>query len=202
MASPVLRFEFSPSPAAIRRASRAVAHKMRPAFIDDLVRAGYADDLASMIRSRTQTRGFGTKGTFKEYAPFTKLVRRLIYGVGEAVDLTVSGRMLNAMKGRRARDGVEVYFEGMHHSGVSNEVLAHWHEHGTAARGKVFLSKKGGTWRLVGIPGERVQPGIPARPFFGLTRGESVMATSVAATLFQSLTLPRLVREWEDSRWI
>lgn len=186
---PDVAFEWRPSPVQLQAVFDRVGDALQATFMADLARAGYGDDVNELMRERTRQGTDSSGQRFTPYAPLTVAIRRQIYGLGSSVDLTVSGRLLESLEARLTNVGLQLFFKGTHHGGVSNAQLAEWQIKGTSARGVVVLSGD----RLIGIPGMRVEPGIPARNFVGLRPSDEVLATAVAQRVFDRITVPRLV---------
>lgn len=182
---PTVEFEWSPTPIEVAATFDRIGRTLQTSFIDDLVRAGYPDDLAELIRNRTKAGVSSKGGKFKPYAPLTIAIRAFS-GLGGNVDLSFSGSMLESITGRRkGRFAIELFLQG-----ARNERIGTFQQFGTSARGKIILTATG---QIIGFPGERVEPGIPARPFMGLRPSDEILATGIANRVFQAITVPRLI---------
>lgn len=184
---PTVEFEWTPTPIEVLNTFDRIGKTLQADFIADLARAGYPEDLAELIRNRTKS-GVGFKGgKFKAYAPLTLAIRALS-GLGGNVDLSFSGSMLESITGRRkGRLAIELFLQG-----ARNERIGTFQNFGTSARGKIVLTAQG---EIIGFPGERVEPGIPARPFMGMRPADEILATGIANRVFQAITVPRLIAD-------
>lgn len=182
---PTVAFEWTPTPIEVLNTFDRIGKTLQADFVNDLVRAGYPEDLAELIRRRTKSGVSSKGGRFKAYAPLTLAIRALS-GLGSNVDLSFSGSMLESITGRRkGRLAIELFLQG-----ARNEKVGLWQDKGTKSRGKIILTAQG---EIIGFPGERVEPGIPARPFMGLRPSDEILATGIASRVFQAITVPRLI---------
>ena len=100
--------------------------------------------------------------------------------------MSISGSILESITGRRkGRLAIELFLQGSR-----NERIGVFQHFGTSARGKIILTATG---EIIGFPGERVEPGIPARPFMGMRASDEILATGIANQVFQKITVPRLI---------
>lgn len=141
-------------PQAIAAAFNDAADRLSEMIGRD-VKQEFADQIANLIRQRIRSGEDREGRQFTPYSPFTAAAK----GVPTVpVTLTESGDMLDAITGIVEEDAIAVRFEG-ESGGLDAELLMFFHQHGTRTRG-------------TGVPGETTEPGIPARPGFGLTDQE------------------------------
>lgn len=174
----------TPTPGEIRRRFNAAGKIMKDfAGIDPQDRL--AEYGAKIMRERIRETHKGVDG--KKLARYSKGYAKQKGVSRGAVDLTVSGDLLDSVTGEWEKSDTIVFFpEGSHHADVSNAQLMLWHFSGVGSgEGEQGRDASG---RFTEGP----RDGMPARPAFGFMEREQTLLAGVVLNLVDSVAVPRL----------